>query len=238
MKKKHSPKFWLILGVAIFLFGITGLFAQPPAGVVVMLIGAALTIPYFRRKGKAPVQNHPTPAQQVHVPPLTQKPVVSASKPPIKTPIEASPSQPHYITENHRVAGVAYYQQAILSLAVETDEYTYTKKELEENSLEDEKIWKYEFYPSKVELIEEPDNPHDPKAIKVVIDDEHVGYIKSGSCSHVKNLLKSGRIHDVTADIMGGPYKLLYYDDYEDKYELEKDETSLHIDLHIRLNPQ
>lgn len=37
---------------------------------------------------------------------------------------------------------------------------------------------------------------------------------------------------------MGGPYKLLHYDDYEDKYELEKEETGLHIDLHIILNPQ
>lgn len=238
MKKKRSPKFWLILGVAIFLFGITGLFAQPPAGVVVMLIGAALTIPYFRRKGKTPVQNQLSSTQQVHVPFPAQKPVIYDSKVPVKTSLEASPSQPHYITENHRVAGVAYYQKAILSLAVETDEYTYTKKELEESGFEDEKIWKYEFFPSKVELVEEPDNPHDPKAIKVVIDGEHVGYIKSGSCFHVKNLLKSGRIHDITADIMGGPYKLLHYDDYEDKYELEKEETGLHIDLHIILNPQ
>lgn len=238
MKKKRSPKFWLILGIAVFLFGITGLFSRPPAGIIVMLIGAALTLPYFRRKGKIPVQNQPVSARQVHVPLPAQKPIAPVSQAPAKTAIEVSPPQSRYITENHRVAGVTYYQQAILSLAVETDEYTYTKKELEENSLEDEKIWKYEFYPSKVELIEEPDNPHDPKAIKVVIDGEHVGYIKSGSCSHVKNLLKSGRIHDVTADIMGGPYKLLYYDDYEDKYELEKEETGLHIDLHIRLNPQ
>lgn len=226
MKKKRHPKFWLILGVAVFLFGCTGLFAQPGAGVVVMIIGAALTIPYFRQKEKTAVQNQPIPTQQ------------APTTPPAKTEIEASPPKPHYITENHRVAGVSHYQQAIMSLAVENVEYDYTKKELEENSFEDEKVWKYEFYPSKVELVEEPDNPHDHKAIKVVIDGEHVGYIKSGSCAHVKNLLNSGRIKDITADIMGGPYKFLYYDDYEEEYELEREETGIHIDLHIILKPQ
>ena len=79
------------------------------------------------------------------------------------------------------------------------------------------------------------DKSDDPKAIKVVIDGMHVGYIKSGSCAHVKNLLKSGRIQRITADIMGGPYKLLYFDDSEDKYELEKGERGLSIEIHIIL---
>ena len=45
----------------------------------------------------------------------------------------------------------------------------------------------------------------------------HVGYIKKGSCTHVKNLLKSGKIAKIDAEIHGGKYKLLYSEYDEDK---------------------
>lgn len=226
MGKKILTRACLVIGIALCVFGFTGLFVQPVAGVIVMVIGAALTLPYFMGKKKAGSKIRQDPPAA----PTFSRPI------PAPPPYRPSPDPaPSTTTENHRVAGVTHYQDAILELALETEEYDYSKKELEENGFEDEKVWKYEFDPSRVELVEEPDNPHDPKAIKVVIDGMHVGYIKSGSCAHVKNLLKSGRIQRITADIMGGPYKLLYFDDSEDKYELEKGERGLSIEIHIIL---
>ena len=48
-KQKHKPVFviLLILGILIFLFGITGLFAAPPFGIAFMVVGVAITIPFF-----------------------------------------------------------------------------------------------------------------------------------------------------------------------------------------------
>lgn len=226
MGKKILTRACLVIGIAICVFGLTGLFVEPVAGVIVMVIGAALTLPYFIGKKKDTNNKHPETEAHPTVANPVQPPLRPAPAPATST-----------TTENHRVAGVTHYQDAILELALETEEYDYSKKELEENGFEDEKVWKYEFDPSRVELVEQPDNPHDPKAIKVMIDGVHVGYIKSGSCAHVKNLLDSGRIQRITADITGGPYKLLYFDDYEDKYELEKGERGLSIEIHIILKP-
>ena len=48
-KQKHKTVFviLLILGILIFLFGITGLFAAPPFGIAFMVVGVAITIPFF-----------------------------------------------------------------------------------------------------------------------------------------------------------------------------------------------
>ena len=121
----------------------------------------------------------------------------------------------------------------IISLGLENDDYNYNKKELIELGYEDERIYQYEFYPNKIELIPEPDNPYDPNAVKVIVDNIHVGYIKSGSCRHILNLLKEDRIIKIDCEIGGGKYKRLEYDLYEDKYNLEKSESQIFVHLKI-----
>lgn len=86
----------------------------------------------------------------------------------------------------------------------------------------DEKIFQYDFLVSKVELIPEPENEYDSNAVKVVVDDVHIGYIKKGSCSRVKNLLSSGRVTDIDCSIFGGKYKVVW--DRDEGYVLEEDE--------------
>lgn len=131
-----------------------------------------------------------------------------------------------FITENFFVAGVSFYHDDILELATENPIFDYSKRQLIDEGYEDERIYEYKFYPTNVELVEEPDNPHDANAIKVIIDGVHVGYIKSGSCSRVKNLLRSGKVVSIDADIYGGKYKVLYQDD-DDKYLIETNETEI-----------
>lgn len=136
-------------------------------------------------------------------------------------------------SKNFRIAGTSYRKKEIESLGSENPEYEYTKRELEELCMEDERIYQYEFYPLDVEIVEEPDNPYDPNALKVIIDGKHVGYIKKGCCSQVKKLLRSGKITNITANIYGGKYKILYSDyDYErdkDVYTLERNTTNYSI---------
>lgn len=142
-------------------------------------------------------------------------------------------------TEKFHVTGTSHYQNNIESLGTENYAFELSKKELIEEGYEDDKIYSYNFYPSNVELIEEPDNPYDPNAIKVVIDDVLVGYIKKGSCSHIKKLLHSGKIKKIDADIYGGKYKMLYseFDDEKDKevYYIEKDKSDYYVTIEISI---
>lgn len=146
--------------------------------------------------------------------------------------------------ETHIVAGTSYREKEILSLAVENNIYDYTKKELiEELCLSEdeyERVYKYEFYPRKVEIEPEPDNEFDKNALKVIIDKVHVGYIKKGSCSRIKKLIKNHNIERIEADINGGPYKILSceydWDKEKEVYALEKDNSkfSIRLTFHIR----
>ena len=126
-----------------------------------------------------------------------------------------------------------HYRDNIMTLAIENDDYKLSKKELIEECLENERIYERDFYFTKVELVPEPNNPYDPKAIKVLLDGLHVGYIKSGSCSHIHNLINDNRIEKIDCKIAGGKSKYLHYDENEDKYELSKEEIPLFIHLLI-----
>lgn len=133
----------------------------------------------------------------------------------------------------HKITGSSHYIDNILELASENLDYDLSKKELIDEGYENEKIYQYDFYPSKTELVPEPDNPHDPNAIKVIVDDLLVGYIKAGSCRHVLKLLRENRILKLDCSIRGGNYKYLGYDEDEEKYYLEKGDSPYFVDLTI-----
>lgn len=135
-------------------------------------------------------------------------------------------------TETLHITGTSHYMDNILCLAAENHLYDYSKKELIENGLEDERIYQYEFYPNKVELVAEPENQYDSNAIRVLIDDVHVGYVKSGSCTHVKKMLDSGHVAVIDAEIYGGAYKLLWEDE-DGEYQIERNHTPIKINVKI-----
>ena len=145
------------------------------------------------------------------------------------------------MTEVHKVAGVTYHKDEIMELAVENPDYDLTKREIIDAGMEDERIYQYDFPANKVELIDDPENEHDPNAIKVVIDGHHVGFIKKGSTGRIRNLRKAGRINKIDAEIAGGKYKVVSSyeeDDGREKYELERDSHEIGIKLTLHLNPE
>lgn len=126
-------------------------------------------------------------------------------------------------TEKFNIAGTSFRQDEIFSLAKENDEYEMTKKQLIDEGYEDERVYMYYFNPKKTELIPEPDNEHDPNAIKVVAQGVHIGYVKASDCAYIKELMESGRVSSYGVDLEGGPYKIVTEDE-DGEYQLEKDE--------------
>lgn len=165
---------------------------------------------------------------------------IKIESPPQKPVIEQTPvdNQADFKMRKYRVAGTSFRTESIVNVATENPDYELSKKELIENGMTDERVWEYKFYPTSVRLVPEPDNPNDPNAIKVIVDGEHIGYIKSGSCAHLLKVIQEDRILDISCEMGGGPYKYVSeeYDEDKDKdvYILERDKTNFFAELTIR----
>lgn len=143
-----------------------------------------------------------------------------------------------YKINTYRVAGTSFRSDAIASLGEENDDYGASKRDLVDEDMIDEEIYQLRFHPQKVELVPEPDNKYDSNAVKVIVDGVHVGYIKKGSCTHVKKLLAEDRILNINCKIGGGKFKIITedYDPEKDKdvYTLERDEREYWVELKIK----
>jgi len=138
----------------------------------------------------------------------------------------------NYKKEKFQVAGVSHYSDSIMKdIAYENDDYLLSVKELSETYDVGDRVFEYSFDDCNASLVPEPTNEHDPNAVRVEVKGILIGYVKRGSCSHVKNLLKSPDFDHVKVEIGGGKYKRLYEDD--DKLKVEKDSCELFADLYI-----
>ncbi len=154
-----------------------------------------------------------------------------------QSPVPTTEKKTEKKPETHKVAGTSFRQDAILSLAVKNADYAKTKKNLQAEGRAEEWIYEYKFHPAKVELVPEPENPQDPKAIKVLVDGQHIGYIKAGSCGHIRKLLESDRVESITCKIGGGRGKILTRDE-DGKLVMEKDDIPFWARLTITTKPE
>lgn len=128
-----------------------------------------------------------------------------------------------------RVAGVTKYKKGVkeaCNLIAEDNgipEYakyysnlstTELREELEEYGL---KVFKYQdldFF--NIELVPEVDNKYDPNAIKVLIFNNHVGYVPATIAKTIRKYFDNKKYNFVIeGEIKGGPYK--EWDDLNDK---------------------
>lgn len=135
--------------------------------------------------------------------------------------------------KKHNVTGVSYYEKNLLKLAAINPAYSLNAKAIIVSNLADAPIYQYCFSPIKTELIPEPTNPHDPNAIKVIVDGEHVGYIKAGSCSRLLKLISENRIERIDCKISGGSFKLLSICGDGGEYEIEKGKENYKINVFV-----
>lgn len=167
--------------------------------------------------------------------------LIKPTTPPPPPPAPVQPAKPEAKIKTYKVAGTSHYLENILSLALKNDDYSLSKRQLIEDGLVDERVWEYDFYPHKAELVPEPENPHDPKAIMVLVDGQHVGYIKAGSCSHLLRVIAEDRIEKIDVKVGGGRYKCLnedYDEDGNEIYEMEKDTVPHYVHLNITEKPE
>ena len=166
-------------------------------------------------------------------------PIDSSAEPLEYQPFDFGEAPAEGKVENHRVTGTSFRAAAIKYLMSENDVYDLSKKELIEEGYTDERVYELEPYHGTATLEPEPDNPHDSKAIKVMADGVHIGYIKAGSCAHIHNLLREGRIKKAEIEIKGGAYKCVEeeydYTSYKTTYTMERDSVPFHAILTLTL---
>ena len=161
-----------------------------------------------------------------------------------KAPAERKNDQPYLpnVGKRHRVAGLEYRKANVMKLARDNPLYKLDKAAILTQGLADSYIHKYLFADGPTELVQEPDNPHDSNAIKVVVAGQHIGYIKAGSCAHLNKVINEGRVEKILCRIYGGPYKGAFQDTDEaldagfsgkPTYRMETDTEDIHAELRV-----
>ena len=225
----------IVIGIILIFGGLGGLISKSYAGgLAVLALGVVLLVLGIKRKKKTPkpvpqpqpVSQPPVQPQPRPVPPPTPQPAPQPVV--VRQPVPQSSKK----VETHRVAGMAHYKDAIESLGEENPVYDYSKREIVEDGMEDEQIFRLDFDPMPVEFVFEPENEFDPNAIAIVVNGEKIGYVKKGSTGRIRNLLKSGTIEKATVEIKGGKYKIV---DSEDG-SIDRDEMDYRADVNLILN--
>ncbi|MBQ0113320.1 MAG: hypothetical protein KBT03_09345 [Bacteroidales bacterium] len=121
--------------------------------------------------------------------------------------------------ETFKIAGMKYRIDNLKKIAIPNERYNLSKNDLKKLGVD--LVYEYKFDIKSVELIPEPDNPHDNNAVKVIFNGVHIGYIKRGSCSRVKNLLRDGYEFKLDYIKYGNSKEIVEYE--EGETELQKD---------------
>lgn len=109
--------------------------------------------------------------------------------------------------EDYKVVGVSYYPDGIRAISHITPAW---RKKNTPGTSGPVTIYKYEFDTKPVELVPEPENPHDRNAVGVVINGHKVGHISAEEAPHVKEVLERRDIKYISAAINGGDRKTVY----------------------------
>ena len=132
--------------------------------------------------------------------------------------------------ETVKVHGSSFRQDAYRQLEwADNPDYDLKKNELINEGLIGQRIYKENYCgDSNVELVDEPDNPEDPKAIAIFLDGVKIGYAAKGKTAHIRKLRKEDNIRNMDIEVWGGKYKFISEyedDDFKTKYDFEKDEA-------------
>jgi len=230
--KNFSPKLYKVSSIILYILGaislLIGIPTFPVGGFLFVIIGAVcLYFAIMYRK----IYKSNEPKKEIPIEPIS--PTITSPSNSSEHVEKIQPTKPTTNIKNHKVTGVSHYTENILSLASENLDYSYGKREIIDNDLYGSRIYQYDFYITKTELIPEPTNPYDPNAIQVVMEGKLVGYIKAGSCSHILKLIKENRIGKIAGEIYGGKYKLVIYDEEDSTYSYITGSTEYGVKISI-----
>lgn len=161
---------------------------------------------------------------------FSKKNTAAVQPQPVQMPEE---KKPRYIVKSQRfiLDNVKDHMEDIMDLVDENEDYKMGEKDLIEENREDENIYEYEL--NGAATINTIYCEGGVEQLQVFVYNTHVGDIKKGGVSRVKNLLKKGNIESIWPEVSGGNYKHLRYDAGKDVYyydELGK-EFSITIEI-------
>ena len=123
----------------------------------------------------------------------------NASSVPYSAPLQGSLS--------FYVAGVNYRMDNVMKLATPMKKWNMTNEQIWQK-YGNKRIYRYFFTNEPLQFVPEPNNPHDSNAIKIMINNLHVGYVPQEYCNMVKNMFSGGRCF-AKAQFSGGEFKVI-----------------------------
>lgn len=96
-----------------------------------------------------------------------------------------------------------YTQQYFFDSGVEDESYDMSRKEIIDSSLEDEKIYRYQFDHLRPSIADNG-NGYD-----VFVADQKIAVIDSDTSDALDDFLDAHPTHEFLLDVSGGPYKIL-----------------------------
>lgn len=221
---KTPRVFSYIAGVVLLVFAVLLFFRLPSAGVI-SAVGGVIVLISTARSSREKVEKTSGPA--VSVP--------TASVPTVAPPVE-EPSPEQELGEGVKMvtflgAGMYFKMDNFNHFGTPNPLYDYSRKELIESDIVGERVYKYSYNIGKITFEDEPTNEVDPNAIKILSDGIHIGYIKKGSTSRLRNIMKKN-VLAIEATAGGGNYKEVYEDG--DSYSLEKGDSKYWLRIVIR----
>lgn len=137
-------------------------------------------------------------------------------------------SEPSYhskVKECILVVGEYYRHNDICSVVSGNPLYNLPDGEFIKKIAPDKHIYRYKYRKANGQLVPEPKNQYDKNAIKVMVDNVHVGYIPADRCLDLKKRLS--KIKEVEVHIGGGDYK------YHSRNEVYKSKDDFNIKVYI-----
>lgn len=137
-------------------------------------------------------------------------------------------SSPKVLSEIFHVTSVSSYADSLKSLIRLNPDWDLSPEEIYTSDRIGQKIYKYRFTTSPVELIPELGNTHDPHAVKVMIAGSHVGYVPKDNSILVNTILRKYEVKSIACGIIGGPYKVI-----DEAMDTKTDKSNISITVKI-----
>ena len=160
---------------------------------------------------------------------FSKKNTAAAQPQPVQMPEE---KKPRYIVKSQRfiLDNVKDHMEDIMDLVEKNEDYKLKKKDLIEENREDENIYEYELN-EKATITTISCEGGGVEQLQVFVCNTHIGDIKKGGISRVKNLLKKGNIENIWVEVSGGKYKMIK--EWDDEYTVLDTETPFSITIEI-----
>lgn len=159
---------------------------------------------------------------------FSKKNTAAVQPQPVQMPEE---KKPRYIIKNQRfiLDNVKDHMEDIMDLVDENEDYKMKDRDFIDEKQENEKVFQYEI--NEKATITTISCEGGAEQLQVFVRNTHIGDIKKGGISRVKNLLKKGNIENIWVEVSGGKYKMIK--EWDDEYTVLDTETPFSITIEI-----